>query len=416
MTLQEQINSSLVTWPTTVDETLQTTIIDWFQYREVVDDDKFNVYFNRVLNRDTGRYYQLLRLEPEISQFDWLIEHYLESKTEHTGSHTTTGSDSSTTTYGKGKTTSNTRTYGGSDTKTHTQDEATNFDSTINSETGNNSLTKTHTQNADNNYDSETATGSGSKSNTRTDNLSQTTNGTDNNTRTDNLLESNQNKDEKVLHQSYRDNVMRVDKLNPMSNSYTDDQINAGLTDHSGVPQLDWHYPTQQSQEVTERIYTGTEPDATTQDHNKANTGTQTNNKTIDETKTNTGTQKTDESSSANTDSTKKYNRDETNTESGTDSKSGNSKTAFNRNETNKTDYGQTITDNGSESTNGSDKTEGSKNSELTDNTADYTISTGRYGEPAVMLRKAVQYIQSTNAWEWLEQRLEVCFMGVYDV
>lgn len=40
---------------------------------------------------------------------------------------------------------------------------------------------------------------------------------------------------------------------------------------------------------------------------------------------------------------------------------------------------------------------------------------TGRYTAPAQLLQQAVSYIMTTDAWEWLYKRLDVCFMGIYD-
>ena len=67
-----------ITFPETVDAALQQTIFDWFQFREVADDYKFPFWFVRLLNRDISQYNQLLRIEPGISSYDWLVSKYRE--------------------------------------------------------------------------------------------------------------------------------------------------------------------------------------------------------------------------------------------------------------------------------------------------------------------------------------------------
>lgn len=43
------------------------------------------------------------------------------------------------------------------------------------------------------------------------------------------------------------------------------------------------------------------------------------------------------------------------------------------------------------------------------------TRETGRYDAPAKLLKEASSFIKGTNAWSWLSNQLEVCFMGVYE-
>lgn len=81
-----------MTFPETVDDALKQTIYDWFQFRPVCDDDRFNVYFNRVLNRDIGRYNELLRIQPGISNYDWLVTKYQETQWTHEGQNDITRS------------------------------------------------------------------------------------------------------------------------------------------------------------------------------------------------------------------------------------------------------------------------------------------------------------------------------------
>lgn len=115
MTFQEMIETGATLYPDEVDEATRRIIQEWFQFRYVTDNDRFPVYFHRVLLRDYSRYKQLLRIEAGKqgdrgieTSYDWLVTDYLEryekrdterestSETEVTNSVTRSGSGSST--------------------------------------------------------------------------------------------------------------------------------------------------------------------------------------------------------------------------------------------------------------------------------------------------------------------------------
>ena len=86
-----------MTFPLSVDDATKQTIFDWFQYREVCDDLKFNNMFNRILVKSMRKYNQLLRIEPgqlltfedgvtRTVNYDWLIQNYREALTANEGS------------------------------------------------------------------------------------------------------------------------------------------------------------------------------------------------------------------------------------------------------------------------------------------------------------------------------------------
>lgn len=94
----------MITFPETVDAALQTTIYDWFQFREVCDDEKFPAFFLRELNKDLRKYNELLRIQPGQSivfpdgrtrtvTYDWMVQNYRELREQGT----LTGSKSETT-------------------------------------------------------------------------------------------------------------------------------------------------------------------------------------------------------------------------------------------------------------------------------------------------------------------------------
>lgn len=79
-------------------ETDKATILDWFQFREVVDDDKFPVFFKRKLNLVYNHYLELLRLEPGMAKYDWFVSDYHETQVNMKGKvKNTTSSTSSNT-------------------------------------------------------------------------------------------------------------------------------------------------------------------------------------------------------------------------------------------------------------------------------------------------------------------------------
>lgn len=327
-----------------MDEATKTLINDWFQTREIVDDTYFELYFKRVLNRDYGRYEQILRLEPELqtTEYEWLVEDYLNTDTTHSGSNTQNNTGKNILTHGLTTDETNNISHTGTVEHKHTQDEATN-------------------------YDNETGSSSGNTS--------------ENTTRTDNLSESTNSSSDTLIKQGYKDNQINFNKSNPVSISYTDEQINSALTGGQyGVPTPDWHYASGQTQQYNEHIITGSEPDNVTTKNTKSNTGTQSSESSSE--------------SSGNTNSKKGYNRNETTTDT------------YNEN-TNET---KSITNSGDDITNTTSNITGNDSSTGNEN------KQGRHTEISQLLDRAVSFIAKTSAWEWLESRLEVCFMGVYDI
>ncbi len=122
----QQILNNGYTFSDNIDEPTQELIKEWFQYRQVADNNKFISWFNRSLKLNYPYYRQLLRIDPTVSDYDWLIENYKESlyNSEKTG---------------KSK---------GSDLQTNKQDiiGTSDINTTVNSETTGESNTKDNTQ------------------------------------------------------------------------------------------------------------------------------------------------------------------------------------------------------------------------------------------------------------------------------
>lgn len=92
-------------YPDYIPQELCDVITSWYQFRHVCDDQKFQAFFDRVLLRDYDRYEQLLRIDPTVSDYDWLVQIYRERMLERsaTGSSSleTETSGENSTSYGK---------------------------------------------------------------------------------------------------------------------------------------------------------------------------------------------------------------------------------------------------------------------------------------------------------------------------
>jgi hypothetical protein len=131
-TLQEIIDAGYE-FPTSIDELTQELITVWFGLRRVCNNALFKRYFDRQLNLSYPYYRQLMRIDPTISDFDWLIENYYENKSnsnkQNENKHEKTGAttNSGTTTTGGTTTTTTTGTAEGSaTTSTNNSDAQTN--------------------------------------------------------------------------------------------------------------------------------------------------------------------------------------------------------------------------------------------------------------------------------------------------
>lgn len=154
-TYAEMIQEGKITFPSNVDDATKAIIYDWFQYREVNDNNLFPVMFKRTLAMSMRKYNQLLRIQPgqpfivdgveKVVTYDWLVQSYREALTEEES----TGSDSYTL--------SGTKTGGGTDTRTI---RTTGTDTTDRDTTASNTETRdleSNTEASQSGSDSETS-------------------------------------------------------------------------------------------------------------------------------------------------------------------------------------------------------------------------------------------------------------------
>lgn len=113
-------------------ETDKQTLNDWFQFREVVDDEKFPIFFARALNLYYNHYLELIRIEPGLAHYDWFVADYHETQTNTRtttsssgNSHSTgnnNGNSNTTNTTKDGREITNKTTHSGKDETTNTSD------------------------------------------------------------------------------------------------------------------------------------------------------------------------------------------------------------------------------------------------------------------------------------------------------
>lgn len=129
---------------TPVSESTKETIMDWFGYRTVCNDDKFGTFFSRKMNLCALRYAQLLRIE--MSVFDPLVSDYMERESLENISKAIVGNDKSTK--------SGTDSVNGTNTNTRTPD-ITTTENGSNTHSGEDSRNSNNTTDTD---DSRTST------------------------------------------------------------------------------------------------------------------------------------------------------------------------------------------------------------------------------------------------------------------
>ena len=318
------------------------------------------------------RYAQILRIEAGVSEYDWLVQDYRERQVKNNESGNTSGGTTTTHT----GTISDTNEHGHTIARTGTVGNKEEFTPGV---------TKTET-------DTRAKTTSGGYTDTKDDRgysysdtrEIQTLNNDDSTTKTvgwDTL------------------NRKRLEKQNPMSISYQNgvaEPVTSNTSDGTGTTSgggLDWTNPSAQAadmgrdghgEEVTSHQGHIRETNKHTVDPNGvAVTNSRVYNSLAN---TNSGALTTTHTGKDTTEKTRTDNTLETH--GGIDTL---------RKTLNNTDAVTVLTNSLNEST-------------LRE------IYTGRSEDPAAILKRAVQYIIQTDAFEWLCRQLDVCFLAVYDI
>lgn len=335
------VGQSTVFANTTIDEATQGSLIEWYGFRKVCDNDRFLRYFQRQLNLVTHQYEEYLRIESV--QIDPMVSEYLERqiKRKGTDSGTVTRSNQETRNLSNKVNT----TESGTDESTTTRDLTAVHDGTRDTTSSGSGTVTTDT------------TGTSKVDGTGTVEVKDVGEGTNTNTRTSN------NKH--------------------LSGNLPQSSINAG----GGFPDsLNWEYLTQQDESKDTTTDNGTKKDNNTQTTTRNTTDTTTTDGNTQQESTTIGT---DEETSHSTD-----------TDTGTIKTDGT--TSLNRDVSG--------TDTGTVESEGQDVS----NKQSDEDTRERY--TGRHEAPQDMLDRAREYILSTNAFKWLRDQVEVCFMCVYEI
>lgn len=352
------ITAERVTYPEIVDDPTKDLIFDWFQYREVCDNDKFNTYFNRTLKKCWRKYQELLRIQPgemvlfedgvtRRVNYDWMVQQYRELQHE-----TNVEGESTESITGENSVTRNSSDEG---IKTTTM---IGDDTTARSNVS--SITTTGTSDTSNTNVTEYDTRDQMDGTTSVVSAEGVATGTDHN--------GNNSSNDKALG-----------KAAPQSISYSG---------ASGIPQsLDWSYPGSQS----ETDHTGS--DSYTDDGTTSTSGT--SDTTVGDVTTHTGdTTSTGASASESSSTTEgtgaegvQFDTERTTAESD-----------------NRTGVQTEVGSNGSERT-------GSTSQDTTHR----EIMQGRSLDVATILENAKNFILGSTAWDFLFGEIDKCFISIYN-
>lgn len=213
MTFKEMRTRNHYLYPETIPADLRLVINNWFDYREVCDDDKFVTFFQRLLERDYKTYKELLRIEPGIAQYDWLVQQYREHERKLKENEQ------------KSNNGSNVRTLNG-----HIVTNGTVTDIYEDTENGNSQKSGSHVDNAN---ETNTTFRTGNYRDNGITNIDDTTN--------------NSGSNEADVENHSGDKALN--KNAPMSVQYAQTDINTSGDNHDGEPnRLSWNTLTAQAQ------------------------------------------------------------------------------------------------------------------------------------------------------------------------
>lgn len=361
-----------------IPDPVQASIAEWYDSRRVCDDELFGRFFRRVLSRDFTRFEQLQRItpgqgfKPGATKYDWLVQSYkerqrfLQTQAQKQG----TGSVAK-------------------------DDDITDITSDTTSEQVQGARTQQTTTITD---DSRTSSG------VKTGESGTTTNGTRTEntgvTRTDEggTITSYTGDNVTVSEGNSETGARSVQKVNPMSISYPNftQEPEGGDPDMVGwhVPKMDWTAPSSQAQDRSKSDTTTTTTETPRVRTTVKGDGGEDYTNTIGT----VTTRETVQSALNETDSTtESYDGDRRTTTTGQDGKTTTGQRAGNAHRVVESD---TTT----------------QNTETEDGrTLEREIYSGRDASLSQLLQEAKRYIISTDAFQWLIDRLEVCFLGVYD-
>lgn len=377
-----------------IDDALKATIFDWFQWRYVADEEKFPVFFNRLLNNYYKTYQQLLRIQPGYAEYDWLVGNYMEKETTLDNSQVTKGSSSVTN--GSTQTVTGHVQKGGQDStdvdtkSVRTPETTTTID-----------------------YDGEEENvRTGSEDNTRT--LDAGKQNTKQTTRNIQQRETTTSGMPEQMTSSYSSS-RGANKSGPMDagvSTQGTESLPSTNTFSMGTiedvkPEFNTHASSIQQTANTDKELVQSKTDERTTERYTIPAGATDGGDTVINASDGYTDTETNHKQYTNVADRKSYlNRKDTRKETGTETNSGTTTTTFTAGQ--KEDNNSTTKNDGtSETTNDNTVTSRGNNRDRL---------TGRTEPPADILNRAVSFIETSVAWDWLYPRLETCFQLIYEV
>lgn len=385
----------------TIPQDLQLTINDWYNDREICDDEKFPVFFQRLLNQTFPMYQELLRVQPGYAHYDWLVTMYQEQETK--------GEDGYNDTSESSKESTNTGTdYSSSTTTTEKSGSVEVADSGADSTAsfGYRAAAKDGSEETEHGFDKYKET-TDTDENVKYDHIVQTKPGA----KIKQTVQYDDGTPDNAESKDVTDTDSKaVAKAAPQSISY------AGAT-AGQIPELDWDYPSSQNQDNGK----------TTQKYDKHNVTTTTTellddtyneekwtyNGNPDDPNAGDSTNKHNELKKEGTEKQKTFFTDRVDSESS----SGNDSTFYGKTTTTtyKDPKDSSVDSSSSSYGHFADEKETNK-TEHKGNSLQRVQSTGRTGTIAGILEEACSFIKGSNAFFWLTGQLDKVFWGIYDL
>lgn len=356
-------------------------IEDRFHYREICDDDKMERFFQRTLDTVRDRYRQILRME--TIKFDPMVNKYFE------GEYTTNGTDNSET----ARNILNVKDYRKSDSSESNYAEEVSNEFEVKKDT-------TSTEGSGTKEGSFSNTGSESKTGNNT--IIGTSNAQHNNSTSEST--TSHTDDVTTTTGSSGEINHKAIKQAPMNASGVTTNGTAGVADQSSINgalnNLNFSYAT---------AYDANDKTGKTYNHNDED---------IDNTSTTTGTDAGSSSESSRNSHT--VNEGINRSDGGSNDETNEYEETVNKEYEDARSIGTTGSDRMSGNTTGKDTFTGTDS--VTKDGSSYQIKHDRYtGRDGVLpqdaLKAAMNYLQNySTAFEWLCNKLEINFIGIYDI
>lgn len=448
-------------------DALAAALTEWFFDRRIgwKDEKVFNRYYRRNISLYLDRYKELHRIEPGSMKIDWMVQDYRELQRKETNKKTGTGSTESTVSHAGTVDTNDSgrheyeggmiHNYGTTDKDDETATNTSTQTVQYGRQTTETDIDRTREYQGKR-LEDRTQDTDGTQSNYNSNvNKSKTDGGKTQTKALENTGTENSGTDS--VHSFTGSRAMAKDL--PMSNTFktvteAEDSVNIdGETRHvyslrnSGLPS---------NGDILKNAYIGgylvdgetatgslwMNPTSVSGDRGAADTFTTYGHKTKE-----TGGSVTEQLSPTTTDSTSTDNGGTTNKNTDTmhdeishqDDKeilSGSTETKNEGNDTTTNDENRlrtlehtksgqddqtyddrfdVITNHRTQSNDLTDNSTGTTNDTSEENNRSRIRNTGRHQDPAVILQRAADYITRTNAFQWLIEQLDPCFLGVYD-